>query len=410
MSESPKAKRNSRTRLINRWIDSLLLGPPLGDSDVCVAVSNGLLLVKIIERLVPEHEFIGIYDRPLTKRPCIINIEKAFEVIYRKVPASKIPSADEIYSGTSRSITLLSEIFDAFVMSEVRSKFNNVALFFKSCAKEYSFDFSSDELLIYPFPFILAVLDQHSQEQPSKSYLHPRLNNASKDLEQISHCLTLLSKDLVPLYLTPKEWLSFPDTDFVMLQLYLIYLRYSPSSFNPALFRSPIISPKRSSLDNTSPELPLRKQSSPPSPEILDLVDFESEGESFLDEEQVETLTKHYQCCISKPKTKTVFKDSIISVDGLPDDNESDEVNIALIYLVYFPVDPVRLSSVDLQSKCDRISVCRIVKIKKLDDDVMGVMIKEGDQSFSLNVSFYTESDCNEFYAAFKCLLNLLPS
>lgn len=83
------------------WLNSLRLSPTRIDiRTLHVDFSNGIVLCKLMQHLVPGVEYPGLNPRPLAKRAAIENIERALSVIWRSktINTTRIPKAADIFT------------------------------------------------------------------------------------------------------------------------------------------------------------------------------------------------------------------------------------------------------------------------------------------------------------------------
>lgn len=83
------------------WLNSLRVSPTRIDiRTLHVDFSNGIVLCKLMQHLVPGVEYPGLNPRPLAKRAAIENIERALSVIWRSkaINTTRIPKAMDIFT------------------------------------------------------------------------------------------------------------------------------------------------------------------------------------------------------------------------------------------------------------------------------------------------------------------------
>ena len=116
-------------RFLTRWIDSLAVWEPL--TDLAAESSNGMLLCRVMQQLVPGTEYTGLTPRPLSRTPAVNNIEQALAVIWqRSVNSRNMPSAVEVYEGKKERVaSLYMEIWNLFGVKPVTSAKNMEAMF-----------------------------------------------------------------------------------------------------------------------------------------------------------------------------------------------------------------------------------------------------------------------------------------
>ncbi|KAL0227809.1 hypothetical protein RCL1_003952 [Eukaryota sp. TZLM3-RCL] len=424
-SASPTRSRFKRV-LLSRWIDSMALGPPIQPTDLSSALSNGLLLSKLLQRLIYGLQISGIYERPLTKAPCISNLEKSLEIIWKSgISPSKIPSADEIYNSSPRSVPLLLELFSTFVVKEIQSRWPIVLDFFKNLATQHSLDFPSN-FLSNPFPFLLACLSEYSNINVNKSLI--TFADQSIALKQAHYFFLLLIQLKIPIYFSHSEYFDLFDNDFAMLQVFLVFAKFAPEQYikkpiastfkesdsSLSLNLTPKNSPKHPPVTATQPSS-IPQQSTVQTQSTVDhhsTVQLQSTVEPtvvlqevLFDEESADILSLQYPCDVAfANKSKKALPNSVIFVEGLPSDDS--EVDLNHIYLIYCPLDPGKYKVADLARFCDRISVSNISKITRLGETSFS-LVTGSDVKSGLIVSFHDVGCFDEFFQALTSLLQL---
>lgn len=79
---------------------------------------SGILLARLVQRLIPGTQFRRLNDKPLSRAPAMENLEQALGVVWRakSVNNSRIASASDIYAGnTPRIAVMLQELFEVYV-------------------------------------------------------------------------------------------------------------------------------------------------------------------------------------------------------------------------------------------------------------------------------------------------------
>ncbi|KAL0226633.1 hypothetical protein P9112_013957 [Eukaryota sp. TZLM1-RC] len=383
-------KRSFRLTLLHRWIDSLLLGPPI--DSIPNAITNGLLLVKMLERL--GYTFTGIYDRPLTRAPCISNIEKALEVLHKRILPSKIPSADEIYNGSGRCNSLVSEVFDVFILKEVKHRFHHASSFFLTLASMYNLSINQEELLLFPFNVFIACFDYCTDEEVDKSYIR-QCSEPAFNMECASYALRLMVKHQIPVYFTPKEWINCYEDGFAMVQIFVFFAKFSENKlpdqkepFSQKLSPSPV-NDTSPSQNMTSPS-----QNSP-------------EPSQELDSDVADILSNQFSVDVSIAKGKRKLSDSVVSVNGFPD-SDDENVDVTQLVLDIVPSDPGRLNTQELNRLCERITLLSITKVKRVSDLIIGIVFKRDQGYVSTTLSFVNSNECSVFFTCLNSLLSLI--
>ncbi|CAJ1444970.1 unnamed protein product [Effrenium voratum] len=260
----------SRVPFFTKWINALCQDPPgeeartpwvpLDESNFFEELKTGLVLCKVVERLVPGVDLTtkGIYHKPRTRATCIANIEKALSVAWRTgVNAGNMCTADEIYDCKVTPVTrCITEIFEALQMRlrEVRSRSRemltsmNDRLVPTGCGLSKATLSDRGDSLVEDFADctkIMALLVSVGRASPEEllALAHAeqtgsvRGNELDGLLEENARILSqVLEANGCPVLLGDKEFARppppFPDT--LLLQLHLIWrMITSPDSASP---------------------------------------------------------------------------------------------------------------------------------------------------------------------------------
>jgi hypothetical protein len=126
-----------RLELFCRWLACLGVGPEgqghgqggqgqLQPEVLPRAMADGLLLCKLMKRLLPDTTFRGLHRRPLSHQGALHNLEEGLGLVWRKghrVNCTHMPSAEELYHcHPNKAARLLAEVFEAFVMRPLRAR------------------------------------------------------------------------------------------------------------------------------------------------------------------------------------------------------------------------------------------------------------------------------------------------
>lgn len=104
-----------RVKLLCRWLDVLRFWPTkLAVATLHKDFCTGLLLLDLVKKLIPSTVFLNVNKTALAKQPAVQNLNQALTVIYcsKSVNAARIPTSDEIFSGSvSKIAALIDEMF-----------------------------------------------------------------------------------------------------------------------------------------------------------------------------------------------------------------------------------------------------------------------------------------------------------
>lgn len=272
--EKPKVSLRKLGQYV-RWLNSMRVWPKEVQvsslhSDLC----NGLLLCRLMKKLVPfelkgkemvPSEYKGLNLRPLSQKPAIANLEQALGVIWRsgKVNNTRVPAAIDLYKGKADKISMLiQEVFEVYVMRDLRtpSSMRTMMRWYDDILAQYDRALPS-ECLVSPNSglweqfrtgvlLFLVVLHFSGQKIPigygsvgvgvgvdaRDSMQGPLIADSARiyanpiDQDQYLHntqqVFALLRASGVELLWTPADWVTFPDEDFVVLQLSHIFAHF----------------------------------------------------------------------------------------------------------------------------------------------------------------------------------------
>lgn len=235
-----------------RWLNSLHVWPsPVDISSLHEVMCNGLLLCALMKKLVPGTQYKGLNKRPLTRRPAIANLEQALSVIWRsgRVNNTRVPSADEIYNGkTDRIAVLVQEVFDVYVVRDMRKLAPTMMTWFAGVLSQYRRQLGPGCLraphddawaefqtgtsmfcVLYHFcgPSWVGTGSTAVKVDSRKIYWEPR--DLAQHRSNVQQVFKLLEALRIEVLWTVDDWITFPDSDFVLLQLRRIYERFQHS-------------------------------------------------------------------------------------------------------------------------------------------------------------------------------------
>lgn len=135
-SRPPRAGAGGRgsgtVAFLARWINYLCEGQhgwvPVTAENLFRDLSNGLVLCRLVERLVPGADFSkGLYLKPATKKSCVVNLEKALSHAWRQgVHAAQMCTAEDFVQAQDRQagaarqavVRCMVELFEALQMRQ----------------------------------------------------------------------------------------------------------------------------------------------------------------------------------------------------------------------------------------------------------------------------------------------------
>lgn len=236
-----------RVALICEWVNTLRVWPrSLGILNLHREMCNGILLANIFKILKPDVEYVNMHEKAMVKKSAISNLEQVLGHIWRSksLNNSRIPSAEEIYSGnTAKTAILLNELFSVYVLRPMYKSVLKVLKWYHGILKQYQrplpdYIFEDGDLSgVWPhfqsgaalFCVIYHFYGATGIGKGSTTHHVNPLNIAGdptsicdfrNNLIYVFQLLGLLEVDVL---WTAEDWISNPDTEFIAFQLLLIY-------------------------------------------------------------------------------------------------------------------------------------------------------------------------------------------
>ncbi len=249
-----------RVTLLCEWVNSMHIWPnKLTITTLHKEMCNGLLLANLVKKLNPDVQFVHLNEKPLAKKAALENLEQALGHVWRSksLNNSRIPTALDIYGGnTAKTAVLLNELYGVYVLKPLYKNaikmlkwYHYVLRQYQRALPDYIFDdgdlsgvwphFQSGTALfcvMYHF-FGQTQIGSGSNAQridPLRMVGDPTsICDFRENLTYVFHLLRLLGVDIL---WTAEDWISNPDTEFILLQLQYIYdfLRFKQCTLPPA--------------------------------------------------------------------------------------------------------------------------------------------------------------------------------
>ena len=249
-----------RVTLLCEWVNSLHVWPnPLNINTLHKEMCNGLLLARIVKILIPTVKYVNLNEKALSKKPALENLEQALGNLWRSkaLNNTRIPSAMEIYIGNASKIgILLNEIYGVYVQRPLYRNALTMMRWYHYILRQYNLPvplhtFEDGDLSsIWPHfqsgfalfciifhlfgPNIVGNGINRQRIDPLRIISHPNsLCDFRNNLYYVFHLLEALAVDVI---WTPEDWISNPDTEFMLLQLSFIYeaFKMKQSALPPA--------------------------------------------------------------------------------------------------------------------------------------------------------------------------------
>jgi hypothetical protein len=237
-----------RVTLICEWINTLKVWPrKLTILSLHREMCNGLLLANVFKYLKSDVEYVNMHEKAMVKKAAVSNLEQVLGHIWRSksLNNSRIPSAEDIYNGnTSKTAILINELFAVYILRPLYKNALRILSWYHSILKQYqrplpSYVFDEGDLSgVWPhfqsgtalfcivFHFFGAAHIKTTngsilRVDPFKIAGDPSsICEFRSNLRYVFELLEVLGIDVI---WTAEDWISNPDTEFIMFQLSLIF-------------------------------------------------------------------------------------------------------------------------------------------------------------------------------------------
>jgi hypothetical protein len=234
-----------RVTLICEWVNSLKIWPnKLTIITLHREVCNGLLLASLFRSLKPDTSYINLHEKAMVKKAAIQNLEQVLGHVWRakSLNNSRIPTAEDIYSGnTSKTAILLNELFAVYVLRPLYKTALKVLRWYNHILKQYqrplpAYIFDEGDLSgVWPhfqsgtalfcvlFHFFGANPIGPNADRVDPLQIAGDPSSISDYRSNLSYVFKLLGILKINVLWSAEDWISNPDTEFIMFQLFLIY-------------------------------------------------------------------------------------------------------------------------------------------------------------------------------------------
>lgn len=239
-----------RTKMLCRWLNFLeFWDKELTVKGLHTEMCSGECLCELMKVLVPtcaKREISSYNIKPLARKPALNNIEKALGVVYRsrEFNRSRIPEAKEIFEGNiNKIIILLDELFIVYMQQPLYKNAPRMLKWYQKILKQYQRPLAEEVLddgnvssvwpafqngvslfcAIYHFygPIQIGEGETIIKIDPMRVVSFP--DNYDDIRANLIYVFSLLKALEVEALWTPDEWLTYPDTEFAILQLSYVY-------------------------------------------------------------------------------------------------------------------------------------------------------------------------------------------
>lgn len=236
-----------RVKQLCKWITSMHVWErPVVITNLHSEMCSGVLLCNIMKTLVPEIELIHVSEKVLSKRAAIENLEKALGIIWRSncVNNARIPPASDIFTGNvSKIAVMIQEIFEVYVQRPLYRIASKMLNWYQGILKQYSKPlpteiFSEGDLnglwghfqsgfslfcVLYHLFGNATVGRGASSIRIDSLRMYSEPSNILEYRSNISYCFSILKALDIEVIWDPMDWITYKDTEFIVLQLFYIY-------------------------------------------------------------------------------------------------------------------------------------------------------------------------------------------
>jgi hypothetical protein len=249
-----------RVKQLCKWVTSMHIWErPVSIMNLHSEMCSGLLLCRMMKVLVPEAEFLHLNEKALSKKAALENLEKALGVIWRSkcVNNTRIPAAMDIFTGNAKKVAImLQEIFDVFVQQPLYKVAPKMFAWFDTILKQYDrplpreifYEGNMADLwshfqsgfclfcIIYHLHGNVMVGEGNSAVRIDSMRVYSNPANIVEFRSNISYVFSLLAALKIEILWDMEDWITFADTEFVVLQLFYVYdkLQHRQCSLPPA--------------------------------------------------------------------------------------------------------------------------------------------------------------------------------
>lgn len=226
----------NRQEYLLRWLNGLGLGTKISERDWPEACKSGVLPGKLLQFLDNNVSLPGFFRKPLAKKACIHNIELVLTAVWKKSPNPQLmPNSEEVFLGkTDKVWTLLNSIFELYVMQELRNKTREILNWMQKILSIYgrrlqpstlNNPFSTLSQDLVSCTSIACVLNSLLEERlrPDMKQVYWQTENSTELNSNVSYVFSVMQKARIPIFFSVDEWISRMDSDFLLLQVSLIY-------------------------------------------------------------------------------------------------------------------------------------------------------------------------------------------
>lgn len=236
-----------RVKQLCKWVTSMHVWKnAINIQNLHVELCLGLLLCRIMQVVVPGTEFLHLNEKALSKKPALENLEKGLGVIWRTkcVNNSRIPSAMDIFTGNASKIAImLQEVFEVYVQRPLYRIAPKMFTWYDAILRQYQRHlpkeiFTEGNLsrlwshfqsgfcifcILYHLHGNVTVGEGTNAVRIDSMRIYAEPSSIVEFRSNITYIFSILGALGIEVIWDLQDWISYADTEFVVLQLFYIY-------------------------------------------------------------------------------------------------------------------------------------------------------------------------------------------
>ncbi|CAM9149832.1 unnamed protein product, partial [Ectocarpus fasciculatus] len=236
-----------RVKQLCKWVTSMhVWSSPITIQNLHSELCSGVLLCRIMQVVVPGTQFLHLNEKALSKKPALENLENGLGVIWRSkcVNNSRVPAAIDIFTGNASKIAImLQEVFEVYVQRPLYKIAPKMFNWYDSILRQYSRSlpreiFTEGNLaglwshfqsgfaifcILYHLHGNVTVGEGASAVRIDSMRIYADPSNIVEFRSNITYIFSILAALNIEVIWDLQDWISYADTEFVVLQLFYIY-------------------------------------------------------------------------------------------------------------------------------------------------------------------------------------------
>jgi hypothetical protein len=236
-----------RVTLICEWVNTLRVWPRrLTILSLHKEMCNGMLLANVFKTLKPDIQYVNLHEKAMIKKAAVGNLDQVLGHIWRSksLNNSRIPSAEDIFSGnTAKTAILLNELFSVYILRPLFKNALKILKWYNSILKQYlrplpEYIFEEGDLsgvwphfqsgtalfcVLFHFYGATTIGKGSSTQRIDPLRIAGDPTSICDFRSNLVYAFSLLETLGIDVLWTAEDWISNPDTEFVMYQLSIIY-------------------------------------------------------------------------------------------------------------------------------------------------------------------------------------------